>query len=90
MSETPWWVHLVGLGVMGGVMMFSYAALLENGLWTAVTGFIFGFGFLLLIYGHHFDRFYIHIGDKVKIGGDAYDPDREQSYVEIDDDRQRP
>ena len=90
MSNTPWWLHFLSFGVMGAVLLFSYATLLENGVLTAIAGFVFGFGFLLLIYGHHFDRFYIHLGDRVKIGGDAYDPDRDTSYVEIDDDRQRP
>ena len=91
MTETPWYLHMMSFAVMASVLLFSYAALLENGIWTAITGFLFGFGFLLLIYGHHIDRFYVHIGDKFKIGADSYDPDRtvhtEDTYVEIDDER---
>lgn len=87
MSDTPKFVHGIGVVVMSMSMLFSYAALLENGPLPAVTGFVFGFGFLLLIYGHHFDRFYFHVGNKVKIGGDAYDPNRERAeFVEIEDD----
>jgi hypothetical protein len=85
MSNTPWWLHFLSFGVMSAVLLFSYATLMENGMWPAIAGFCFGFGFLLLIYGHHFDRFYIHIGEKVKIGGDAYDPDRDEGFVGIED-----
>lgn len=84
MSDVSILTHVIGLVVMSLVMLFSYAALLEDGPLTAMTGFVFGFGFLLLIYGHHFDRFYIHFGDRIKFGGDAYDPQRE-AKIEIEE-----
>jgi hypothetical protein len=74
---------------MSIVLLFSYAALLEEGTLTAITGFAFGFGFLLLIYGHNFDRFYVHIGNKVKIGGDAFDPKREKEYIQVEKEKEK-
>lgn len=78
MSDPGIWTHITGFCVMAMSMLYSYAALIEAGPLTAIVGFSFAFGFLLLIYGHHFDAFYLHIGDKLKIGGDAYDPIRKR------------
>jgi hypothetical protein len=64
-------------------MLFGYATLLEGETLAAIVGFIFSFGFLLLIYGHHFDAFYFHIGNRIKLGGEAYDPDRAEK-VEVE------
>jgi len=94
MRETQWYTHLFGLVVMGFVMLFSYAALLENGVLPGLVGFTFGSLFLLLIYGHEFDDFYFHIGDKVKFGGNAYDPERnlseDEAHIEFEEnDKQR-
>ena len=71
----PWWVHATGTIFALIVILFSYATLMEQGLGHATAGFLFGFAFLLLLYGHHFDRFYIHVGDRIKIGGRVFDPD---------------
>ena len=79
MREIRWYTHVIGIIVMAFVMVFSYAALLENGTLAALVGFTFGSLFLLLIYGHEFDDFYLHIGDKIKLGGNAYDPERNLS-----------
>ena len=88
MSDPSIWTHVVGVCVMSMSMLFSYAALMENGATTAIVGFLFGFGFLLLVYGHELDRVYIHFGDRIKFGADAYDPERkgyEAEYIEIED-----
>ena len=89
MRDTHWYTHVIGIIVMAFVMLFSYAALLENGTLPALVGFTFGSLFLLLIYGHEFDDFYLHVGDKIKLGGNAYDPERNLSddaaYIEIDE-----
>ena len=87
MSKPSLITHVVGFCVMAMSMLFSYAALMENGALTAMVGFIFGFGFLMLVYGHELDRVYIHFGNKVKFGADAYDPEREAA--EIEDKRKR-
>ena len=92
MSDPSIWTHVVGVCVMSLSMLFSYAALMENGAYTAIIGFIFGFGFLLLVYGHELDRVYIHFGNKIKFGADAYDPERtdhDTGYREIEDDDER-
>ena len=90
MREIRWYTHVIGIIVMAFVMVFSYAALLENGTLPALVGFTFGSLFLLLIYGHEFDSFYLHLGDKVKLGGNAYDPagrsvEDDGTYIEIDE-----
>lgn len=89
MSDVSLWTHLFGFVTLVMVLLFSYAALLEEGTLTAITGFAFGFGFLLLIYGHNFDRFYFHIGEKVKIGGDAFDPKREKEYIPVEEEEEQ-
>ena len=89
MRDTQWYTHVIGIIVMAFVMVFSYAALLENGTLPALVGFTFGSLFLLLIYGHEFDDFYLHIGEKIKFGGNAYDPERNLSndaaHIEIEE-----
>ena len=75
------WTDLLSVFIASVVMLFSYAALLENGILHAVAGFIFGFVFLFYLNDQTFDRFYIHIG-RVKIGGDAYDPESESKSDE--------
>ena len=69
--ERTKWDDVISVLITVIVLVFSYAALLENGVWYSIAGFIFGFVFLFYINGQGFDKFYIHIGDKIKIGGKA-------------------
>lgn len=97
--KIPFYVHVMGMVVMGASMLFSYAALLQNGVLPGVIGFGFGVIFLLLMYGHHMDVVYFHVGNKIKIGGESYDPEREVdeeayiaedgTFVEIDENDDR-
>lgn len=80
--KTPVGIHVVSVIFASVIMLFSYAALMENGILHSIAGFIFGFIFLFYLYGQRFDRFYIHLGEKVKIGGDATG-----RTIEIDDKR---
>lgn len=80
-EQSPW-IHVLGVIFAMVVMLFSYAALLENGIMHSIAGFLFGFVFLFYLHGQTFDRFYIHLGDKIKIGGDAYDPNESEHSSE--------
>ena len=85
MPETPIHIHIIGVLIMGAVMAFSYQALTTGSAATAMMGFAFGVFFLLLIYGHELDRAYIHIGNKIKIGVDSFDPQREANQDDSDE-----
>lgn len=83
--DKPWWVHITGVFIALVTFLFSYAALMQDGILHAVASFLFGFAFLLLIYGHHLDAIYVHIGDNIKIGAESHRRDVRVEFEDEDD-----
>jgi hypothetical protein len=76
MRKTPVHLHALAFLVMVVTMAFAYAAMQAGGRLTGFAMTMFGVVFMLLIYGHQMDRVYLHVGNKLKIGADAFDPER--------------
>lgn len=78
-DERTWVTHIFAWLFAVTIFVFTYAVLVEGGgLWHAVGGFVIGFMLLFYLYGQSLDHFYFHVGDRLKIGGDAFDPDNER------------